>query len=374
MTAAAVRAGTRRIELDGLRGVAALAVVAAHVGWLGGGGLGVDVFFVLSGYLITRVLLGEWSETGGVDLVRFWRRRFARLAPALLATVAACVVFARWLPATTSDGVGPALLYVTNWQRAAGGDPGALAHTWSLGIEEQFYVLWPVVLLVLLRWGSRRAFCVCLAVIAFVTAVRLGADLNPDRIENGLDLRADGLLAGCAVALAGHLGWQLRRGGTVGAVLLVVLVGVGWFGPVAMSLVVVGSVLVISAPGPRLAVALSHPALRWVGTRSYGLYLWHYPISLAVDSPIIVVVSSLAVADLSWRLLEQPARRVLQGDDRDLPVEVRPGSGVDPVLRGEGVGTRRQSRDDEMAAELCVTTGHRTATEADRFGVGSGHG
>ncbi len=156
--------------LDGLRAVAVAAVVAFHLGRLQGGFLGVDVFFVVSGFLITRLLLGEWDEHGRIDGRAFWARRFRRLLPALLVVLAAVAVASRaWLPAwrlaDIRDDALAALAYVANWRFvlsdqsyfARGIGPSPLRHTWSLAIEEQFYLLWPVLVLGALALARRRA-------------------------------------------------------------------------------------------------------------------------------------------------------------------------------------------------------------------------
>ena len=163
----------RQPGLDGLRGLAVLAVVAFHAGlsWIPGGYLGVDAFFVLSGFLITRLLLREVVEAGQVDLVRFWARRLSRLVPALVAVIAVVVAVRVVQEADALQALGrdaaASLLYAANWRFlqvgegyfGATAEPSLLQHTWSLAIEEQFYLLWPILLVVLLattRTASQR--------------------------------------------------------------------------------------------------------------------------------------------------------------------------------------------------------------------------
>jgi peptidoglycan/LPS O-acetylase OafA/YrhL len=307
MTAAAVRAGTLgyRPELDGLRALAAGSVVLAHAHLFERFGVGVDVFFALSGYLITRILLDEWRQRGTVDLLRFWKRRACRLVPALVVVVAVCSAVGM-----AGNMAVPSLLYFSNWQRAAGEGFGPLGHTWSLSIEEQFYLLWPVVLVVLLRFGgTRRALRVALGLAVAVIVLReLAAGRLPEaRIYNGSDFRADGLLLGCALALWGG---SVRAWWTVGAWVLVVA-GVGPH----HATVAVATCCLIAAPGVA-AGPLSNGVLRWFGQRAYGIYLWHYPLCrLLLDNDqslwrvAVMVALTVALAVVSYRWVEQPILR-----------------------------------------------------------------
>ena len=232
----AIRVTARRARyvpaLDGLRALAILAVLAFHGGmpWATGGFLGVDAFFVLSGYLITSLLLAEWEQSGRIDLPSFWKRRARRLLPALLLMVAAITLGARTLlPAEElrllrGDGLA-ALFYVANWRMILrGGDyfaqtasPSPLEHTWSLGIEEQFYLAWPLLVAALLvgtvaagarRAALRRATLLCAIGVA-VSTVLLAALYraeDPGRAYYGTDTRGASLLigAGLAILLARH--------------------------------------------------------------------------------------------------------------------------------------------------------------------------
>ena len=214
---------THWLALDGLRGLAVLAVMAYHLGHLSGGFLGVDLFFVLSGFLITSLLLGEGARKGKVDLRRFWVRRARRLLPALAVALVAVVVAARiWLdhstlPALRIDALATAG-YVANWRfatQAAGGyfaaDPSPLRHTWSLAIEEQYYLVWPLVVvagMALARRRSRRP-AVVVGVVAGVgataSALWMAAHAgvwSTDRLYLGTDTRLVAPLAGALLACA----------------------------------------------------------------------------------------------------------------------------------------------------------------------------
>ncbi|RQX06450.1 acyltransferase family protein, partial [Micromonospora globispora] len=221
------RTATPRIAyqpaLDGVRALAVAAVLAFHggVAALPGGFLGVDAFFVLSGFLITSLLLAEHRDAGRIDLVAFWGRRVRRLLPALLLVLVVVLLVSRQLMPGTELGALrwdalAALGYVANWRMAnrggdyfaATGSPSPLQHTWSLGIEEQFYLVWPLLLIVLLAWAARRrrlgvALLVILvgAVGSALAAALLFAPDAVDRVYYGTDTRAVALLVGAALAV-----------------------------------------------------------------------------------------------------------------------------------------------------------------------------
>lgn len=203
-------------SLDGLRGAAVLAVVAFHLGWLPGGWLGVDAFFTLSGFLITARLLAEVRRAGGVDLRSFWRRRVRRLQPAALVAVLAIVATAPWwAPAGTGAAVRrdalAALGSLANWQAlwsdrpyAAGAAPSAFEHFWSLAIEEQFYVVWPLVVVGAAAWARARAATAVLAIAAGATVASWTA-LAVHGLQRGYlgtDARIGSILVGAALAAA----------------------------------------------------------------------------------------------------------------------------------------------------------------------------
>ncbi len=344
--------------LDGLRAVAVLAVLGYHldVPGMGGGLLGVGMFFTLSGYLITTILLRSWDDSGGVDLARFWRRRFRRLLPAvvllLVAVLAATALVAPWDLAVRVRESLAALFYVSNWTTIAGGisyferfaGPGALDHLWSLAVEEQFYLVWPLVLLGMLRVFRGRMSRVALttlgvAALSFVVMAALAhPGFDNTRAYEGTDTRAGGLLIGAVVAMY----WRPERltdrivpraraivdGLGIGA-LLVVLALMAFTDPfslslyrwglLALSLATALLVAVVVHPASRLGAALGIAPLAWIGARSYGIYLWHLPVitftpdTVLPEAPVlrgtIQIAVTVGLAALSWRLLEDPIRR-----------------------------------------------------------------
>ena len=344
---------TYRPALDGLRGVAILGVFAHHaqVPYLRGGFIGVDIFFVLSGFLITALLLQEADETGRISLRSFYIRRALRLFPALAVLLGAFVLFPRVFGMTRADAAmasGAAAFYVSNWVRAFDLlDLEALSHTWSLAIEEQFYLLWPPVVALLVVLGVRRKWLILVAVagIAEATVMRVvlwhGAE-SWRRLSNGLDTRLDGLLIGALAALVlaslSSLDVLRRRAFrvvVVAAALTLVTVlhsgraaappmyfGVGSLVSLCAALVLIGTF----AADTWIGSLLEFGPLVWIGRISYGLYLWHYPViagmfendrlaRLGVDPAWwipIQIVASLALATGSFYLLERPMLRFKQ--------------------------------------------------------------
>ncbi len=344
--------------LDGLRALAVGAVVAYHLGWgwAQGGLLGVGVFFTLSGYLITDLLLGQYEATGGLQLADFWLRRARRLLPALfvmLAVVVAWVtLFDRSLLPTTRGAVAASVGYVSNWWLIAQhssyfaqfGPPSPLGHLWSLAVEEQFYLIWPWLLWIALRLRRPRtstrlaAASLLLAAASAVTmALLYRPGYDPTRVYEGTDTRAFALLIGAALAFiwpSRHLRsevpdgarWVLDGAGTAGLVVFAVLV---WrtseYSPFlyrgGMVLLSLGTALMVAAaasPASRFGRILGWQPLRWLGVRSYGIYLWHFPI-IVLTTPAdgretltrsaLQVAATIGCAELSWRYLEEPIRR-----------------------------------------------------------------
>ncbi len=354
--------------LDGLRGVAVAVVLWFHAGHLEGGYLGVDLFFTLSGYLITSLLVAEWRSTGTIRLGPFWGRRVRRLLPALVVMLVVVGIVARWqvLPAARGDlrDAGLATLgYVANWQAILGGNgyweqsltPSWLEHTWSLAIEEQFYLVWPLVVLGVLslqrRWPkgigrnrSRERRVRLLGTVALAGALLSAGGMivgslsgaTVERLYLGTDTRVAAILLGAAAACFQRVGGGVRpvEGrvrswlslGSLGAVGFLALM---WLtldgtsavlyrgGLLACGLAAVVIILDISTPGPSLvAPILALSPLRYLGAISYGLYLYHWPIyrflgeaDLGLDGWSLTaarVLTSLLVAVLSWRFVEQP--------------------------------------------------------------------
>lgn len=335
-------------ELDGLRGAAILSVMAfhAHAPFLKGGFIGVDAFFVLSGFLITSLLVSEYDRYISVSLKNFYMRRMLRLAPALIVLLLIfCLIsflFLSYQQANRNyiDSL-ISLFYLSNWARAFSlHPPYFLGHTWSLSIEEQFYIVWPILLLTLLRFSSSRKvvvfFTASLALLAWALRVYLhmkGA--TPERLYNGLDTRADALMVGCALGVAYASGFFNKNNRKLilskilviispvsALILLTFSVIANWrspymyqFGFFAIELLTATIVVDVMVNNKSIIKRiLATKALVWTGSISYGLYLWHYPIYramflLEMSGLVVITIGSLitfAVAALSYYFMEKP--------------------------------------------------------------------
>ncbi len=352
--------------IDGLRAVSVLAVLAFHHYFIGGhdpgfapgGFLGVEVFFVVSGYLITALLLAERRQTGRVSLQRFWLRRARRLLPALFALLAVVILYALlFLPDsidTLKSNTVAALTYTSNWwlvishqsYASEAGRPGLLKHLWSLAIEEQFYLLWPPLLLLGLRkLGRIRMLRTMLGVALASTvlmAILVSGSINA--AYYGTETRLSGLLLGSTMAFF-FAPSRIRRTPGRGARFALDLFGLIGLAALVWSfrtftfpslqtsdksvfyggflLVDIATLFVIAAvvhPRSDLGPLLGCRPLRWIGLRSYGLYLWHYPIFCVtradLDVPIrntwllmaVRLLASFGAAELSYRYVETPIR------------------------------------------------------------------
>ena len=349
--------------LDGLRALAVLAVIAYHLGlsWAPGGLLGVGVFFTLSGYLITDLLLAQWNA-GNLRLGDFWLRRARRLLPGLFLMM---IVVTVWVSVTDrselTDLRGQVLsasIYVNNWWQisqhvsyfARFGPPSPLNHLWSLAVEEQFYLFWPWLLLLGIHFVPERRRSIRVRprlagvtlVLALASAIEMAVlfhpTFDPSRVYDGTDTRAFGLLIGAALAMV----WPSQSLTTrVTARARHILDGLGVVGLVTIALLIwrtnqysafpyrggmvllsVATALVLAAlthPATRLGVALGWGPLRWIGVRSYGIYLWQVPvIVLTTPSPnpgvqplraVLQVAATVVLAALSWKYVEEPIRQ-----------------------------------------------------------------
>ena len=340
---------------DGLRAFAVLAVISYHLRWtwIPGGFLGVDAFFVLSGFLITGLLCAEWAERSRIALGTFYLRRARRLLPALFLVLVAVAIF--WAIAVPSDELGglrndglAGLFYFANWHAIGAGQsyfalvaqPSGVQHLWSLAIEEQFYLVWPLVVIAAM-WlgrGSKKllgAVCVVGVASSVVLMAALYDPLDPSRSYYGTDTRVHALLIGALFALI-PVGSALQRavasraGRGVG-----VLAGVGclaaftrvgdqsryyYRGGSFVFAVLVGIVIVTSAARATAPMSrfLALPPLLWIGIRSYGIYLWHWPITVYVNEArtgldglsldAVRVLLTFGIAGLSYVLVERPIR------------------------------------------------------------------
>jgi peptidoglycan/LPS O-acetylase OafA/YrhL len=350
--------------LDGLRAIAVLSVIVFHLGfdWAPGGMLGVGVFFTLSGYLITDILLAQLNARGRIKLTAFWFARARRLLPALfvmLAIVVAWVtIFGPAQPLQFREGVISAIFYVNNWQQifaeasyfARFEAEGPLDHLWSLSVEEQFYIIWPFLLLLGVKLvrehplpsGVRPRLALLTIAGAIASSILMATlyepSFDPSRLYFGTDTRAGGLLFGAALAmvwpsrkLSRRIAPQARNTldalGAFGLLVIAIMVWqVGELSPflyrggfVVLSLATVLALLPLTHPACRLGVILGAPPLRWVGVRSYGIYLWQTPV-IVLTTPqgtqhqddlvrsLLQVAAIFAISALSWRFIEEPIR------------------------------------------------------------------
>ncbi len=352
---------TNRVPgLDGLRAFAVAVVVAFHLtpGAVIGGYLGVDVFFVVSGFIITRLLLTERARSGRIRLGAFWKRRARRLLPALVVLLLACSTAAMLIGGDVLVGLGgqllTALTFSSNWYFIATGSdyfaeaaPELFRNLWSLAVEEQFYLLWPVLVILVILRTPRTGRIVLLGIATLASALAMALLLtpgDPTRVYYGTGTHAFGLTLGALLAVAAQwwptrqLVWPRAARHTLGWAGFVALAGLvalsllmagttdlpyrgGLLGVAALTAVVIAALLV---PGSPVARVLELPPLRWVGERSYGIYLWHWPVFvlLAAGLPTwtaepalawalggIALAVTLLASALSYRFVETGIRR-----------------------------------------------------------------
>jgi peptidoglycan/LPS O-acetylase OafA/YrhL len=320
-------------SLDGLRSVSVLAVIIYHCipTYLVGGWVGVDIFFALSGFLITSRLLQEWRGSGTILLKQFYLRRMVRLMPALYAMLAFVVVVLLWYHAK-SDSFGMVLVSafsLMNWSRAFHwGYDGFLGHTWSLAIEEQFYLVWPLLFMVLVSIGGIKSVKITASTLALVC---LGVRLvtfdgeNFDRIYNGFDTRADSLIIGCFFAcISSNLKSTVFRSQAYIPALFLLFVSLfvhyqdKWLYTWGWSVIALASAWLVYClvmfRENNISRALQLSPLVYLGRISYGMYLWHYPIMFFLKShlnsylilTIMCLFLTIVVATISYNYLEQP--------------------------------------------------------------------
>lgn len=372
--------------LDGMRAVAVVAVMLYHANstWLKGGFIGVEVFFVISGYLITLLLIAEHEKTGRVDMKNFWVRRFRRLLPALFVML---ILLSIWTAVFERDALGQlrgdllgGVAYISNWYQifigagySASNDFAPLRHLWSLAVEEQFYFIWPIVMVALLRKGSRKiadlsvwlfGAAVFVTVVVAVLYHSGPIDADPSNtpaayweiggrfISKGDALylstlsRSSGLLLGAAFAMVwrpvammrGPLQHKARALDGLAVIGFAILALISWkvgfidtFGDNSADpwlfrggffVAGIATLLIIAAvthPESLTAKVLSGPTMLWIGTRSYGLYLYHWPIYQIVRNTagtklkfhewVLCMVATAIVTEISYRFIETPIRK-----------------------------------------------------------------
>ena len=343
--------------LDGLRAVAVIAIIIYHLNprWLPGGFLGVDTFFVISGYLITSLLLREYHNTQIIDLKNFWIRRFRRLIPALFfmtgVVITYVLVFESGIIRTVKEDGIAAFLYMSNWwyiiedvSYFEASEPRPLMHLWSLAIEEQFYIIWPVVLLVLLsKFKNYKHIMLIILIMTIISLIWMMVLAMPyednSRVYFGTDTRLQTLLLGVLLAyiwppfrLKKDIGQKIKvwiDGIGIGALLILIIFFVTvddsshWIYYGGLYLITLVTLLLIASsvhPSTVLPKVLGNRFMLWVGTRSYSLYLWHYPIITLINMNfvqgqipfyiiLLQVLLTVLCAEISFRWIETPFRR-----------------------------------------------------------------
>lgn len=344
-------------EIDGLRALAVIMVLAYHLKmpFAKSGLLGVTVFFVISGYLITGILINEIEESGGVDLKNFWLRRIRRLLPAVL-SMAVVMIFVsavvnRVVFTKGCNDLLSAVFGYNNWWQIFrkvsyfenAGAPSPFTHCWSLAIETQFYLIYPILLILLSKARDRgKVFAAVTAVLAMISVVLMGVlyspDGDPSRVYYGTDTRAFSLLIGALAAIQKeyHIIKVKLRGklwAVIGSISVLILIGMMMFissyssflyygGQAIVSVLAAFVVYAVTVSRSPLNIILGSSILKWIGDRSYSIYLWHYPIIVLMSGGkravwwivILEVVLSVGLAELSYRFIETPVRHGIIGE------------------------------------------------------------
>ena len=344
-------------EIDGLRALAVIMVLAYHLKmpFAKSGLLGVTVFFVISGYLITGILINEIEESGGVDLKNFWLRRIRRLLPAVL-SMAVVMIFVsavvnRVVFTKGCNDLLSAVFGYNNWWQIFrkvsyfenAGAPSPFTHCWSLAIETQFYLIYPILLILLSKARNRgKVFAAVTAVLAMISVVLMGVlyspDGDPSRVYYGTDTRAFSLLIGALAAIQKeyHIIKVKLRGklwAVIGSISVLILIGMMMLissyssflyygGQAIVSVLAAFVVYAVTVSRSLLNIILGSSILKWVGDRSYSIYLWHYPIIVLMSGGkraawwivILEVVLSVGFAELSYRFIETPVRHGIIGE------------------------------------------------------------
>lgn len=344
-------------EIDGLRALAVIMVLAYHLKmpFAKSGLLGVTVFFVISGYLITGILINEIEESGGVDLKNFWLRRIRRLLPAVL-SMAVVMIFVsavvnRVVFTKGCNDLLSAVFGYNNWWQIFrkvsyfenAGAPSPFTHCWSLAIETQFYLIYPILLILLSKARNRgKVFAAVTAVLAMISVVLMGVlyspDGDPSRVYYGTDTRAFSLLIGALAAIQKeyHIIKVKLRGklwAVIGSISVLILIGMMMLissyssflyygGQAIVSVLAAFVVYAVTVSRSLLNIILGSSILKWIGDRSYSIYLWHYPIIVLMSGGkraiwwivILEVVLSVGFAELSYRFIETPVRHGIIGE------------------------------------------------------------
>lgn len=351
--------------LDGIRAIAVIMVLAYHLklALFKSGFLGVTVFFVLSGYLITGILISEVEEEGTIDLKNFWLRRIRRLVPAVM-SMAVVIIFVsavvnRIIFTKGCKDFLASVLGFNNWWQIfnkvsyfeAAGVPSPFTHCWSLAIETQFYLIYPLILLGIYKLVKSREegrakrgllFAGVTLLLALISVILMIVLFDPQqdasRVYYGTDTRAFSLLFGALLAILWKYQMVPRRlsasvnmvlGSVSFAVLLVMTIAINgssnfWYrgGQFVGTILTVLVIYTVSGRKTWLSRFLSNPVLKWIGDRSYSIYLWHYPIILLISKGIkaswwitlIEIVLSVVLAELSYRFIETPIRHGIIGE------------------------------------------------------------